>query len=288
MTSVRTVLRNSCAFISVIPFDDRPGKLFDGLEHCRSVVFTCQKASAGVASEFVSRYQRWPTEFRPNLFPLVGYASNGDRKLFGDLLAKIGSDTAASVKKKLELAAHKVLGVTFSPGVTKNFIFYQEATQYWTKATLGLPYYAKNGRVGAPAHGRYLYFDDAGLAHSASAVLNSSLFYLYFIAFSDCFHLSDTLVSNFPVPGALMTDKHLAKLNLELMEDLAHNSVRKTIETKDGDKISYAEFNASASKAIIDRIDAALARHYGFTDEELDFIANYDVKYRLGADIDEE
>jgi hypothetical protein len=72
------------------------------------------------------------------------------------------------------------------------------------------------------------------------------------------------------------------------MEDLTHNSVRKTIETKDGDKISYAEFNASVSKPIIDRIDATLARHYGFTDEEVDFIVNYDIKYRLGADADEE
>jgi hypothetical protein len=288
MTSVRSVLRKGCAFISVIPFDDRPGKLFDGLEHCRSVVFTCQKSSDGAVSEFVSRYQRWPTEFRANLFPLVGYASDGGRKLFGDLFAKIGSSIAASVAKKLEASAQKVLGVTFSPGITKRFIFYQEATQYWTKATLGLPYYAKNGRVGAPAHGRYLYFDDEGLANSASAVLNSSLFYFYFIAFSDCFHLSDTLVSNFPVPGALMTDKRLAKLNDQLMEDLTHNSVRKTIETKDGDKISYAEFNASVSKPIIDRIDATLARHYGFTDEEVDFIVNYDIKYRLGADADEE
>ena len=26
----------------------------------------------------------------------------------------------------------------------------------------------------------------------------------------------------------------------------------------------------------------ALARHYGFTDEELDFIINYDIKYRKG------
>jgi len=25
-----------------------------------------------------------------------------------------------------------------------------------------------------------------------------------------------------------------------------------------------------------------LPRHYGFTDEELDFILNYDIKYRLG------
>ena len=41
-------------------------------------------------------------------------------------------------------------------------------------------------------------------------------------------------------------------------------------------------------KPIIDRIDAALARHYGFTDEEFDFIVNYDIKYRLGAGADEE
>jgi hypothetical protein len=25
-----------------------------------------------------------------------------------------------------------------------------------------------------------------------------------------------------------------------------------------------------------------LARHYGFTDEELEFIINYDIKYRMG------
>jgi hypothetical protein len=29
---------------------------------------------------------------------------------------------------------------------------------------------------------------------------------------------------------------------------------------------------------------AVLARHYGFTAAELDFILNYDIKYRLGRD----
>ena len=37
------------------------------------------------------------------------------------------------------------------------------------------------------------------------------------------------------------------------------------------------------SRPIIDEIDRALARHYGLSDEELDFIINYDVKYRMGA-----
>jgi len=31
-------------------------------------------------------------------------------------------------------------------------------------------------------------------------------------------------------------------------------------------------------------IDVVLARHYGFTEEELDFIINYDIKYRMGGD----
>ena len=30
-----------------------------------------------------------------------------------------------------------------------------------------------------------------------------------------------------------------------------------------------------------------MAQHYGFTDEELDFIINYDVKYRMGTDAEE-
>ena len=38
------------------------------------------------------------------------------------------------------------------------------------------------------------------------------------------------------------------------------------------------------SKPIIDEIDCVLAKHYGFSDEELDFIINYDIKYRMGRD----
>ena len=35
---------------------------------------------------------------------------------------------------------------------------------------------------------------------------------------------------------------------------------------------------------IIDEIARVLAKHDGFTNEELDFIINYDIKYRMGAD----
>ena len=41
------------------------------------------------------------------------------------------------------------------------------------------------------------------------------------------------------------------------------------------------------SKTFIDQIDYALAKHYGFTEEELDYIINYDIKYRLGIGSDD-
>ena len=41
-------------------------------------------------------------------------------------------------------------------------------------------------------------------------------------------------------------------------------------------------------KPILDEIDTVLAGHYIFTPEELDFILNYDIKYRLGRDTETE
>jgi len=41
-------------------------------------------------------------------------------------------------------------------------------------------------------------------------------------------------------------------------------------------------------RRLIDEIDRVLARHYGFTDEELDFIINYDIKYRMGSELFED
>ena len=41
-------------------------------------------------------------------------------------------------------------------------------------------------------------------------------------------------------------------------------------------------------ESVIDEIDKVLAKHYGFTDEELDFIINYDIKYRMGDELNGE
>ncbi len=41
-------------------------------------------------------------------------------------------------------------------------------------------------------------------------------------------------------------------------------------------------------KPVLDEVDRVLARHYKFTEEELDFIINYDIKYRMGSNSEAE
>jgi hypothetical protein len=47
------------------------------------------------------------------------------------------------------------------------------------------------------------------------------------------------------------------------------------------------QFRVAPVKNIIDLIDSILGKHYGFTHAELDFIINYDIKYRMGKELEE-
>jgi hypothetical protein len=70
------------------------------------------------------------------------------------------------------------------------------------------------------------------------------------------------------------------------LQSLEENAEIKTINSKTKGYIAQKQYIVSKSKNIIDAIDQVLASHYGFTDEELDFIINYDIKYRMGKDLE--
>jgi hypothetical protein len=285
MVILRDMLRQHSQYLLTIPFDDRPGKLFKDLEHCRSSIFIAQSGKAANSGKLISsRYQRWASQVRDYLFPQIEYAEIFGKLIYPDQFPKYANCIQESLFSKITSKSKETVGSLTAQQISGNFIFYQEATQYWIKAATRLPHYAKNRVVGAPAHGRYLYFPSETVANIACALLNSSLFYTYFIAYGDCFHLSDKLASGFPITESLIHDRQLVDLNQKLMKDLKANAESKTIKTKDGDSIEYEEFSASQSKPIIDEIDRVLAQHYGFTAEELDFIINYDIKYRMGRD----
>lgn len=68
------------------------------------------------------------------------------------------------------------------------------------------------------------------------------------------------------------------------MESLQKNSENRIMRFQH-DTLTVQCIYPKYSKQIIDQIDCVLAQHYGFTDEELDFIINYDIKYRMGRDV---
>ena len=132
-----------------------------------------------------------------------------------------------------------------------------------------------------------MYFENEKAVAFASCLANSSLFYWFYSAFSDCEHINDSLIRGFHIPSNWQ-DTDWSKMSELVSKSIKENANRKTISTSQGHTIEYDEIEAVYSKPIIDGIDRVLAKHYGFTDEELDFIINYDIKYRMGQDSGED
>ena len=89
----------------------------------------------------------------------------------------------------------------------------------------------------------------------------------------------------FVFPESIITDKQLLDASRSLINDMNKNSSMLTREQKGKGTTQTQSFKVSKSKPIIDEIDKVLAKHYGFTEEELDFVINYDIKYRMGDEL---
>jgi len=82
--------------------------------------------------------------------------------------------------------------------------------------------------------------------------------------------------------------KKIANVSFKLMENLQDNSEMKLLDYRHYGGLTTQIFSPRLSKPLIDKIDMLLAKPYGFTNEELDFIINYDIKYRMGAEAEGE
>jgi len=119
------------------------------------------------------------------------------------------------------------------------------------------------------------------------ALLNTSLFYWFLTIISDCRNLNkrEIYAIRFDVECATRdTRTELSALASKLIKDYERNSRMLEVNYEGLGRMTIQCIYPKLSKPIIDQIDRALAEHYGFTDEELDFIVNYDIKYRMGRD----
>ncbi|MDN3513284.1 MAG: Eco57I restriction-modification methylase domain-containing protein [Candidatus Brocadia sp.] len=260
----------------------RPAKLFVGVDQ-RLAIYVLQK-KAQISTIFSSCYHRWNEEFRPHLFPLIEYVDVSVMK-FQNSLPKAQSILEQHIWNKQKLF-NTVSAFLSDHG--KYSVYFHNAPRYWIRAMDFAPYFW-NERDGEQISNQVKLLSLSKKLESSVivAALNSSLFYWWFLILSDCRHLNLREIENFPIELDKMSDtvKHeLSNLSTMLMDDLKQHKQRKECQYKATGKVIYDEFYPKYSKSIIDEIDRVLARHYGFTDEELDFIINYDIKYRMGRD----
>jgi hypothetical protein len=149
--------------------------------------------------------------------------------------------------------------------------------RYWKIFTNFSPIFKLNQQDSISSRENYLYFSTKEDCCIAISLLSSTLFYWYFIMMTNCRDLNPSDLRNFPFSTTHLTadikDRLLA-LSSNLMDSYMHNSKMKEKTSKQTGHIIYQEFYPKLSKPIIDEIDKVLAQHYGFTDEELDFIIN--------------
>ena len=260
-------------------FSWRPGKLFDTVNRALTIFLSI--GSPGAGNVFSTAYSKWNTDSREHLIPIVKYVEcPGDRLVFW--LPKLGDRIESSILRKCT-AIRQTMG--HFTDRSNNFVYYRKTGGlYWKIFTDFAPAFYVNGIKGSSSRETRLALSDQTYIASAIAVLSSDVYWWWYTVTSNLRDLNPSDWQYFPVPKLAMDDSEVQYLGAEYVADLqAHSGMLVRNQRRTG-RTETQSFNVRQSKPIIDRIDKALAPYYGFTDEELDFIINYDIKYRMGRE----
>jgi hypothetical protein len=269
-----------------VSFDDRPAHLFDGLDkNTLSIILLSKKAHE--EKIFSSRLNRWNSEERSFLFPNVFIYQTPNCRLPG-CLPRVGSEIEFQIWERLFVRTENLTSVCSVYG--ESVTFYSRKVNAFLQALDFIPeVYDGHGNLRPPSEFKRLAFTE--LAHSTATfcLLNSSLFRWFIDVVSDGSHLNRREFDYFPFDlNKIATfEGSFNSLANQLSADLKKNSFDRKMAYSH-DTLTVQCIVPKFSKPIIDQIDQVLAKYYGFTDEELDFIINYDIKYRMGKLEDDE
>ena len=288
-SDLRSCLKQHDSIAWTLHFAERPSKLFSGVEK-RLTIWLAKQGKEATPLLCLSNYRRWMSEERDALFSKTEFVSgNSSSQLVGDSIPKIRTQNESRILARLskENPLERYL-TEISPHV----VYYTRKLRYFVQFFDFVPLIKDSkGKKLEPSELKELHFGSEGQKEVAISVLNSSLFFWFFCAFSDVRNVNRRELLTFRCSLDKMKPEvisDLRKLSRRLMKDFERNSRLLTGNYGGYGVLSIQSFQPRLSKPILDEIDVVLAEHYGFTPEELDFILNYDIKYRLGRDAGEE
>lgn len=284
MQSVQKILsKDSALWLS--NYAERPSKLFTGAEVMLTIFIKKHNISEIV---YGTGFTKWSTIERYLLFKKCNYTKLSPMRNY--LLPKISSELEQRISQLV--VNQSQLGHIFIKEKSSPKLYYRIGRgRYWKIFTTFQPIFILNGERGISSRENYLYFRTQEIRDVVVAILSSSLFYWYFILTTNCRDLNPSDLNQFPISIADMNTGIITDIISKsqiLMNDYKNKALLKNKTSSKTGNIQYQEFYPRLSKPIIDDIDKLLAKHYGFTEEELDFIINYDIKYRMGNELNDE
>jgi len=253
-------------------YEIRPARLFDGVEQ-RLTIFIIRNTA--INSIKTTSIIRWNSEFRNILFSQLYYVdtfNNGS-------IWRLSTNIETSIYNKYIVHNTSMNYLSSLPNQKRKISYRTAGVRYWIIFLL-------NGFNSESLSNKDAYFIEDNQAEFFMSAFNSNLFWWYYATNFDMFNLKDYMIFNFKLTYTF--DEKLKNLANELELDLDSNKTELTTNSITRGEVNSYVYKKKQSKPIIDEIDKVLAEHYGFTDEELDFIINYDIKYRMGKELEGE
>jgi hypothetical protein len=256
----------------------RPGKLFDTVNRALTIFVAAPTAEPKTYS---TAYQKWYSEARDHLMA-IQFCIEVPRTRPAFWVPKLGEPIEQGILKKCLNVPTRLQDFIAN---TKHRVYYRTTGGlYWKVFTDFAPAFLVNGRPSSSSRETWLSLKKGIYVRPAIAALSSNFFWWWYTITSNLRDLNPYDVQNFPVPVSVLNSAEVAELGRVYLKDLQANSHMQVRMQKSTGRTETQSFKIQKSKPIIDEIDRVLAAHYGFTDEELDFIINYDIKYRMGRD----
>ena len=254
----------------------RPGKLFDTVNRALTI-FIATPSTQG--QTFSTNYQKWTSDNRGLLMYGINYVEI-PRHRTAVWAPKLGMEIENALLEKC-LTINTVLKLFMAR--SRHQVYHRTTGGLYWKVFIDFPpAFRVNGRLGHSTRETSFGVVTSEILRPVIAVLSSDLFWWWYTITTNCRDLNPYDIQNFPIPESALYDAQLVRLGEMYLEDLQHNSTMLVRRQRQTGRTETQSFKIQKSKPIIDQIDRVLAQHYDLTDEELDFIINYDIKYRMG------
>lgn len=259
MKAIRDYSYSKLSKMFVLNFADRPDCLFDGVHQKLTIIFGVKGRNK--CSVFSSSYYHWYSEER---YDLLNNASILAVTPNDKYIPKIGDKFERSIFEKIISAKGKTLADITSDVKSDSSLYLNMRGCFWMKA------FSFN-----PGSNEYKPFRcPKEMQPYILAILNSNLYFLYWTIVSDCWHITGKEISEFVIP--------INGIDFEAFKTLTSNIEKRLEETKKyiGSKQTAYEYKHKDCKPEIDAVDDALKGIYNLSDDEIEYLRNYKVRYR--------